>query len=180
MNALPFHIRPAIVDDAQAIAHVQVEGWRSTYTGIIPTDFLVAMNTEERAAGWRNGIANPNGKTGYFVAHIGSQVVGFACGGPERDGQLLYKGELYAIYLLREYQGQGIGRALMQVVAHWLFEQGYSNLLIWVLAGNNSGIGFYEALGGVRVGSKPIELGGAALEELGYGWENIHSLLERE
>jgi hypothetical protein len=41
-------------------------------------------------------------------------------------------------------------------------------MLIWVLKGNPA-CKFYEAMGGVQVGRKPLEISGAQLEELAYG-----------
>ncbi|MBL8120436.1 MAG: GNAT family N-acetyltransferase [Anaerolineae bacterium] len=171
-------IRSARPEDAPLIAAVQVTTWRTTYNGLVPEAYLAQMSVQQRAERLHFTLTNPNSHVAYFVAETETgEVVGFACGGPERDGHAVYKGELYAIYLLQAYQGQGIGRRLVQTVAGWLEAGHYPNLLIWVLAGNESGIRFYEALGGVRVGRKPLDIQGAALEEYAYGWTTLKGLL---
>jgi hypothetical protein len=48
---------------------------------------------------------------------------------------------------------------------------------VWVLADNPSR-GFYEKLGGKFVYEKAVRIGGIALREVAYGWEDIQPLLE--
>jgi len=50
-------------------------------------------------------------------------------------------------------------------------------MLVWVLAENPSRA-FYDALGGIVVNSKMIEIGGRELQEVAYGWSDIHPLVE--
>ncbi|MEP6983970.1 MAG: GNAT family N-acetyltransferase [Chloroflexota bacterium] len=168
------NIRRAEPADAQAIASVQTASWRTTYAGLIPAEFLASMDIGRRAAVWHTGLTDSTRRHCYFVAEdADGQVVGFASGGPERDGHPIYKVELSAIYLLDAYQKQGIGRRLVQAVAGWLHENHYHNMLIWVLAGNSQGIQFYEAIGGQRIDSKTINIGGENLEEFSYGWLDL-------
>ncbi|MBI1279043.1 MAG: GNAT family N-acetyltransferase [Anaerolineaceae bacterium] len=174
----PIHIRPAEPPDAQAIADVQTASWRTTYAGLMPDEFLVSIDVNRRAEVWHTWLTDSSRRYCFFVAEdADGQVVGFASGGPERDGHPVYKGELSAIYILEAYHGQGIGRRLVQAVVEWLIEHHYHNMLIWVLGTNKIGIGFYEALGGQRVGSKNTEIGGETLEEIAYGWLDITPLL---
>jgi GNAT superfamily N-acetyltransferase len=172
------NIRRAEPADAQAIATVQTASWRTTYAGLIPANFLANMDISRRAAVWHTGLTDSTRRSCYFVAEdADGQVVGFASGGPERDGHPIYKGELSAIYLLDAFQKQGIGRRLVQAVAAWLVENHYHTMIIWVLAGNTNGIAFYEGIGGQRVGSKTIAIGGENLEEYSYGWLDLTPLL---
>ena len=55
--------------------------------------------------------------------------------------------EIYSLYLLREAQGRGIGRALLRVVAAVLQQRGFKSVGLWVLERNRSR-GFYESCGG--------------------------------
>lgn len=43
-------------------------------------------------------------------------------------------------------------------------------MLVWVLADNRLGRGFYEALGATLVTERPVEIGGTSLLEVAYGW----------
>lgn len=171
-------VRLAVPDDAPAIARVHVDSWRSTYAGIVPQTFLDGLTYEGREEMWRRNLTNPERKSVLLVAEDeAGKIVGFAVGGPGRDEHPDYDAELYAIYLFQETQGQGIGRQLMSALAGYLVEQGYKAWLIWVLRDNPSR-GFYERTGGQYVTEKTIEIGGAALPEIAYGWRDLREIVE--
>jgi ribosomal protein S18 acetylase RimI-like enzyme len=172
------HIRPATAHDAAAIANVHVESWRTTYKGIVPDDFLAGLSDAPREQIWRQVLINPGSPSFVYVAEGGrGQVVGFVSGGPERRGHPVYTGELYAIYLLAAYQGQGIGRQLVRSLTSRLRREGLTALLLWVLAENPSRI-FYERLGGRPVEEKTVTIGGVPLVEVAYGWLDSRALIE--
>ena len=162
-------IREAEIVDAEAIARVHVDSWRTTYKGIVPESFLQQLSYEQRAENWRRGI----GKNAIYVAEDErGKIVGFATGGKERTGNYDADGELYAIYLLNEVQGQGIGKKLTQILAQNLKDQGFTSMLVWVLD-RNSSKQFYESLGGQPIDEAMIEIGGEEFKEIAYYWDNI-------
>ncbi len=174
-------IREARSEDARGIAEVHVASWRTTYRGIVPDEHLARLSVEQRAQRWMETLA-----LGIEIVYVAEdetdvgegRIVGFASGGAERDGEAPdYDGELYAVYILQEYHGQGIGQRLVRAVAERLAASGFNAMLVWVLATNPSR-GFYERLGGQFVGEKAIEIGGVSLSEVAYGWRDIRALLE--
>jgi GNAT superfamily N-acetyltransferase len=174
----PAHIREARQEDAAAIARVHVDSWRTTYRGIVPEGFLAEMSYEDfedRWRGWLRSVGEP--RRTYRVAELPSgRIVGFASDGPRQgSAYTYYAGELYTLYLLREHQRAGIGQRLLGSVVRGLAEGGAYSLLAWVLARNPSRR-FYEAVGGELLGSQVIEIGGARLEEVAYGWQRPHWL----
>ena len=173
------HIRRATVEDAAGIAQVHVDSWRTTYAGLVPDDYLASLSVEQRKQNWRAILSAPAGAGVVYVAEvIPGHIVGFASGGPERTGNALYTGELYAIYLLAPYQRQGIGRRLMSAVVEQLIAAGHRSMLVWVLTTNPARL-FYEALGGQPVAEQPINNGQATLQETAYGWQDIQHLAEQ-
>ncbi len=119
------HVREANVPDATAIAKVQVESWRTTYTGVVPDEYLAQRSYEQHGQVWRNTLSTHGATEFVFVAQAeASNIIGFASGGPERSGNIVYKGELYAIYLLEGYQREGIGGQLVQTIAKRLMQEG--------------------------------------------------------
>lgn len=167
-------IRRATLPDAKGIAKVHVDSWRTTYAHIIPDEFLHNLSYERREQLWINII--PQGIV--FVAENDERkIVGFADGGKERSGKYqYYDGELNAIYLLKEYQGQGIGTLLVKSVIHDLKQLGLKSLVVVVLEDNNSRL-FYEELGGKCIDTLEVEFSGKKLKELVYGWDDINLLL---
>lgn len=171
-------VREASLDDAPAIARVHVDTWRTTYRGIVPESVLANLSYEKRENSWVKMLSNAaeNNHFIYVAEDEAGQIVGFADGGAERDKDPIYKGELYAIYILKAYQRQGIGRRLNLSVVEKLFQAGFHSILVWVLA-DNPACQFYEALGGQKVYQKQIEIGGVMLDEVAYGWTNTAVLL---
>ena len=98
-------VRAANPSDAHPIARVHVDTWRTTYTGIVPAEYLAGLSYRDRESRWEEILAIDQPTSSNFVAETeGGDVVGFAGGGPEREGDKNYLGELYAIYLLEGYQ----------------------------------------------------------------------------
>ena len=62
--------------------------------------------------------------TAYYVAACPRthEIIGFANGGPNRHSEYLYAGELYAIYILEEFQRRGMGKMLFCALASRLLQ----------------------------------------------------------
>ncbi|WP_090085518.1 GNAT family N-acetyltransferase [Lentibacillus persicus] len=166
------NIRKATQGDAAGIAKVHIDSWRTTYKNIVPDDYLDSLNYEERKKRWKQivyeGIV--------YVAEHDGKIVGFSSGGKEREGKYNhYDGELYAIYILKEYQGKGIGKKLVKPIVDELTKAGFRSMLVWVLKDNDATY-FYENLGGEYVDSAVITICSAALKEIAYGWPDINAL----
>ncbi|MEP7285620.1 MAG: GNAT family N-acetyltransferase [Chloroflexota bacterium] len=165
-------IRLATCDDAQAITQVHISSWQTTYWGIGIDEYIDNQSVDRRVEYWRNTLCNSQSQTFVYVAVVDGQVVGFAAGGPERSNDPEYKGELYALYLLKAYQRQGLGQKLVGAVMDHLLHSGIASMLIWVLAVNSARF-FYERCGGQVVRWKDLNWGGKTFEELGYGWLDL-------
>ena len=84
-------------------------------------------------------------KENILVAKDGEKVIGFVGYGAYRDATLPEHGEVYAIYVLKEYHGLKVGYALMNAALNKLI--GYKKIAVWVLKDNNKAIRFYERYG---------------------------------
>jgi ribosomal protein S18 acetylase RimI-like enzyme len=169
-------IRPARVEDAPGIAKVHIDSWRITYRGMIPDDYLASLSYEERSQSWRRILSNPTRFADFVAEDETGQIIGFISGGPPHKPDAVYRGELYAIYILQEFQALGIGRRLTEALVEKLLEAGIENMLVWVLA-ENPARKFYEALGGQFLRTKQAEIGGVTLDEVAYGWQDIKRIL---
>ena len=168
-------IRRATEKDITGIAHVHVETWRSTYTGIIPDEYLDSLTIENRTKNWQRNLRTLHSVI--FVAeNEAKEIIGFAAGGPEQTRDPYYQAEIYAIYILKHDQRKGIGKQLIQPIVELLAAKKYKNIIIWALE-QNANRTFYESLGGQLVASKTISIYGKELMEVGYGWNNIKDLL---
>ncbi len=172
-------IRPARISDAEGIARVHVESWRTAYPGILPEDYLAGLSYKQRSSAWESILSEADEtKPNYVAVDDNRVVVGFAGGGPERSGDADLDGELYVLHLLEDSQRRGVGRRLVTSVANDLARNGTVSMFVWVLEQNRPACLFYEALGGLPVREQEISIGGVALAEIGYGWPDIGPLSE--
>lgn len=170
-------IRRAALSDAAAIAHVHVDTWRTTYRGLLRPAFLESLSYEQREGQWRRALAPGAPGVVSVVGEREGPVIGFAAGGPVRDGSAPPDaGELYAVYLLEPYQRHHLGSALVRAVAESLVAEGRRSLVVWVLAQNPS-LHFYEALGGHRSDERTVKIAGDELEEIAFGWADLGALV---
>jgi ribosomal protein S18 acetylase RimI-like enzyme len=167
-------VRPATVDDAQAVARVHVASWRSTYEGLLPGDFLETLSEAGYTERWTRFIGQ--GSSRVYVVEQNGEVVGFASGGRERAGEIGFSGELYAIYIVDLFQRRGYGRELVRAVVTGLHEMGLEDMIVWVMRDNQPARRFYERLGGVYLRTQPTTIGQAALEEVSYGWRHLDAV----
>ncbi|MCR5664607.1 MAG: GNAT family N-acetyltransferase [Oscillospiraceae bacterium] len=140
-------------DEIRGKAFVHWKGWQESYRGMVDDGYLDRMTlaqTEEKAFRWRDGI---------LVAKDGARVVGFVGYGPAHgeDGA----GEVYALYVLAEYQHRGIGYALLRRALDGL--AGCRVIHLWAFAENKKALRFYERVGFHPDGTeKEIVLGAPA------------------
>jgi ribosomal protein S18 acetylase RimI-like enzyme len=162
-------------EDGFAIARVNVESWQAAYKGLLPDEALAALSVEERALGWLRRLQNPEPPSFTCVAETDGRIVGFVAGGAEHEGDPIYRGEVYAIYLLPAYQRRGIGGALLREGAARLAQSGFEAMLVWMLVGNLASR-FYEAMGGQALRTEPFKIVGVMRQKIAYGWADIRLL----
>jgi len=166
-------IRPAADGDIAGVARVVVDSWRSTFTGLLPADFLDGMSYAQQEQRHRRTFATPD--TSYHVATADGAIVGFASGGPTRRPEFSHENELYAIYILPGFQHRNIGSTLFRYVVSDLHSSGRTGLVA-VALGLNPYRSFYERLDGVPVNGGTITLGSAVVDQVAYVWEDIAEL----
>jgi GNAT superfamily N-acetyltransferase len=170
-------IRPANIDDAAAISIVHIDTWKTTYKGMVPDYIIDGLDYVKNNERWRQTLSQENGKRTFAAISDDGRIIGFTSAGPNRNDQYKFSGELYAIYILKKYQGQGIGKALVVEAMEWLISNGYNSMIVWVLKDNLAKY-FYEALGGKYVNTEKVEIGNVFIDEISYGWNDLREFLE--
>ena len=162
-------IRPAEVSDAAAIARVHVASWQEAYAGIIPIEYLAAVEPAEREQRWSEHLSNgPGAGVRTWVADEDGTIVGFASVGPARDEDAeRNQEEIYSIYLDPTKWGQGVARDLIRTVLADV--PATTPLSLWVMADNARARHFYRRHGFNPDGAERLEdLAGAKLLEVRY------------
>jgi ribosomal protein S18 acetylase RimI-like enzyme len=160
-------IRPSRQADAQAMAHVYVQTWQDTYLGLVPFGYLYAMSAGELERGFLNETRSKH--TLSYIAEDVGEVRGFISGGYARQADDVYEGEIYALYVLRNYQRQGIGTQLVLALAAAFNRNDIHSMFVWVLE-QNPCRRFYEKLNGMYLHKKRLPVGGEKLDTVAYGW----------
>lgn len=171
------NIRPCTPDNAAALAHLHIEGWRASYAGLVEQSFLDGLDKDKRTADWIKWLGegtealiahDDNGSPAGFIAFnkLMTPPPGMS---PVRP---LYTSEILAIYILPDYWRQGLGKSLMKAAALRLKERKHKSLCLWVLEKNARGNAFYKALGGQRCGKKDVTIGNQKLTDVCYGWRD--------
>lgn len=133
-------------NDIKDMAILYTDSWKRTYFGILSNEYLNSLNYEKNKKKWFDYIKNDkNGIFGYFIEE---RLVGFCAFTPELDIEnCIY---LDSLHITKEYQGQGIGTALIKNLAKYIEEKGYKKISICILNGNELAKKLYTKLGAVH------------------------------
>ena len=165
---MSFLIREAQPADAHDMAKVIVLSWQSAYRGIVPDDYLMSLNIDERAQRFKQSLASDTEKMLYYVAEENGMIIGNLVMSESHDEDKSKAGQVIAIYLLQEYRGMGHGKKMMDFAVNSLRKLGYSNILIWVFEDNAIARNFYEKYGFEPDGAKKETFRGKPLIEVRY------------
>ncbi len=132
-------IRPSDVNDAEGRGFVHYHAWIETYTNHFSASVMRSRSLEKSIEIARKNPENT------FVAEVDNTIVGFATHAMSRDEDLAGAGEIMAIYVLKAYQGKGIGRRLMDACIQAL--DNVDTMFLWVLQANQKTVSFYRSAG---------------------------------
>lgn len=144
MAAADWRVTAPLSGDAEHLASVHVQAWRETYGALLPERFYDDTARERRHRMWSDLLSSQDAGDRVRVARHDGRVVGFALRGnavehqgcrPVRDEQL------YALYVLSQWYGHGVGQALLD---HCL---GGRPAQLWVAKDNARARRFYEKNG---------------------------------
>ena len=173
-----FIIRRAVPDDAYGITYVNVHTWYTTYKGLMPDIFLEnrLKSIDERTIKVREWIVNG---INYLVAENTEKndIVWMLIYWASRNENYPNSWEIYAIYVLKEYQKLGIGKKLFFEWINELIKLGYNDMVINVLDWNKT-INFYEKYWWNVVWDRYDALGKISIHEYIMYFKNLKDILK--
>jgi GNAT superfamily N-acetyltransferase len=171
-------IRRARARDAPGIAAVHVTTWRSAYAGLLPDEFLEQLSAIRLAGQYERSIRNGLGM--HVAIEAGGEaepaLVGFTSARRSRSDRL-GEGEVETLYVMDDWQNQGIGGALLRASGKFLAVLGCRSAYAWVLRENHAGF-FYQRLGGKCIATSLTHVGGQPIPQVAYSWDPIETLLD--
>lgn len=178
------NITKATAADINDIAHIHVDGWRSSYGGIIDQGYIDSKTIEDRIALWTD-IFEKDETTTLLARDENGTAAGFVSFGKIRTAppgmspiRPLYTAEIYAIYILQDYWRKGLGKQLMKAASDSLQGDKHQSVCLWVLEKNKNANAFYKAIGGERCGKIDVEFGPTKAREVCYGWRKLKTIDE--
>jgi ribosomal protein S18 acetylase RimI-like enzyme len=161
-----FRIRDATASDVPALARLHVTAFNATHGWR-----RGGPTIELRERQWREAFGRDDGRWFCLVVERpGGELVAFAKGVAYEHPDLPdFRGELNKIYVLPEYQRQGLGRRLVGIAARRFLAQDVTSMVLFGEARNPSCFA-WDALGGQRLYAANGEFHG------GYGWRDLRRL----
>lgn len=166
-------VREYIYGDYREITRVHVDTWKTTYRGLVPDEYLDKMNYEDKYESNKKFMSRED--VGAFVYEKDEKIVGFTSCGEARDKDYNGWGELYGLYILKEFQGLGIGKELFEAVKNELKDKGFSKMVLWAMSGNSAEI-FYRKMGGVKSDKvRKYSYGGKEVDIVSFEYADLNN-----
>jgi GNAT superfamily N-acetyltransferase len=157
-----------VSQDIPQVLQVLVQSYQTTYLGLLEQSSLDNLTVNNNS----NNLKRPAAQKVIGIEHYlfvaileTGEIVGYAYCGRNNYSEVASDSELYDLYLLKDYQGHGIGRKLFESSKTRLFEQGYQTMFLWC-AKETPACEFYDAMGGKRVDERMTNL-----LEIGFAWK---------
>ena len=157
-------LRPATLEDREAIRTVARETWHDTYDELDPDTI------DETIAEWYGDealeTALSKAGTAFIVAETDGEIVGFTHGVVTED-----EGDVLRLSVHPDHQGEGVGTALHERLREDLQDFNMERMRAIDLASNEGGQRFYEEQGFEQTGEGSVEIGGEERKEVVYTLE---------
>lgn len=147
MNMIKY--RKAEIDDCLSIATLKGIVWNTTYRGIYLDKSLDNYNVLKNQKIFEQIVNNPEIEV--FVATGMDKIVGFMTFGKPYKPFEDYQQEIGMLYILKEYQRQGIGKNFFDIARKQALQNGHSKFCVAVNKKNYDAQKFYFAMGGILI-----------------------------
>ena len=153
---MSFTIDVPSLEDAPAIARVHVRGWEVAYGHVLSgEEWFGEPAIQRRTAQWTRWLTpgTPEADAGTFrIGRDEYEVpVGLAASWAPQDAEPVRERELSVLYVVAEWHGSGLGRALVESLL------GDAPASLWVAEDNARARRFYEKLGFAPDGARQID-----------------------
>jgi ribosomal protein S18 acetylase RimI-like enzyme len=165
-------IRPAGVDDADAIAALHAASWRSAYRGIFKVDTLGPSLDGERRGHWRAKLTAMAPDDTVLIADDQGFIAVWA------TGDAGFGAYIDNLHVRPERRSAGLGRCLLGAAMQRVAARGERRAYLWVFDANTRAIDFYRRLGGEIVERGLDEVDGQPVPHSRIAWNDTALLVE--
>jgi len=170
-------IRPWRKSDLASIRRITWQSWISAYASFIPeSDLKSYFDIHYSEGAFLSMFDDPF--TRVFIAETDDQIAGYARLFFNQDENRLY---VPSLYFLPDFQGQGMGRRLLEAAEEYAAEKGLDELWIGVMVENKQALVFYRKVGFQFVREEPFAMGKTTVSHLiGYKKLGMSTLLNQK
>ncbi len=141
-------IQIATSADCEELARLKLKIWNTTYCEIYPKEQFDNYNFDEQKSKFEKRVNDKNGV--FYIARdiTKKQIIGYCYAG---FSQRAYKSdvpEIILLYILKDYQGRGIGRRLFEKCKDYFKQIGIAQFVVSCNKYNYSAQTFYKKMGG--------------------------------
>ena len=152
-------------EDVASILRITWQSWMATYSSFIPESDLRSYFDIHYTEASLFGMFDDPFAYG-FIAEKDHQIAGYVRLFFNRDEDRLY---VPSLYFLPGFQGQGMGRRLLEAAEGYAGEKGLDRLWIGVMVKNRQALAFYRKMGFQFVREEPFTMGETTVSHLiGY------------
>lgn len=172
-------IRKGYPEDLEEITYVNRKSWKTTYPNIIEQEFLnnLSLTIPEKELESKKQEVR-DGKAKYIVAQDNDKIVGMLKYIKTNNKNYEDTAEIQALYLLEDYQKQGIGKKMVNIATKEMSKENYKHMIIGCINENPSNE-FYKKIGGKHIGKRDFVINDTVYQENIYYYEDI-SMIRKE
>ena len=140
-------ILPLAPEDIPKKAAVHAQTWQETYRGLLPDELNDTITPR-----FAEYVTRRLTSLRALVAKVDGRIVGYISWSDRCRGHFTVDGaaEVGNLYVLREFQGRGVGRALLDAALRCIGER---DVVLSAFSSNAAALGFYEHIGFERTGA---------------------------
>ena len=139
-------IRIASYEDCRSLALLKRIVWETTYRGIYPNEKIDKYDVDLNENKFKNMIKEQSQRL--FVILSDSKIIGYISCGKIMRAFDKHTHDIGLLYLLKEYQGKGIGRQMFEFAKKELKNQGITEFIVSCNKYNIPAQQFYKKMGG--------------------------------
>lgn len=148
--------RMASGTDAETIAALHAESWKSAYANILSSRYLIEEVDQDRKEVWEDRFLVSPSNQFVILAENEDSLLGFVCIYTNLEYQ--YGSLIDNLHVKPHYKGKGLGKLLISKASDLIFEKCSTRAMhLWVYEDNTAAISFYEKIGGKKVEKSPMK-----------------------
>ena len=142
-----FEFKLADANDCHKLSILKKEIWESTYRGIYADEVLDSYDYKYHEEKFAKKISSDEE---VYLIFKEEEVIGYFSFGKPSYGYKNYQNSLNSLYILKEYQGMGVGSQVFEYLREYCLQQGITSFFTCCNMYNMQAFNFYLKMGGVQ------------------------------